>query len=237
MQPTQRKKPPPGLPPPLPIPMLSREPSLMVRVGSGEAVAWSAASPPHAGPEPGSPPAPPRITAHLPDHLKLGAAAAAAAQKPPPQPASTPSPTTTSELAQLDQCPAQWEGGCPDGVLHVKGVLVQNLASTSRCCELVAVARQHSEKADQVQVLRSAEPIISRSILAKLFYLPRGGLEQSEREAARQKKLAEKQAKKQAKKEEAERAAKAAKEEARRRAENERLRVWAVGDSAYDNYY
>ena len=34
VQPTQRKKPPPGLPPPLPIPMLCREPSLMVRVGT-----------------------------------------------------------------------------------------------------------------------------------------------------------------------------------------------------------
>merc|ERR1719271_1136428 len=104
-----------------------------------------------------------------------------------------PSLRVGTETVQLDQCPAQWEGGCPDCVLH-EGMPVQKLSSTSRCRELDAVA--HSKKAEQVQVFRSAEPVISRSILARLFYFPRSGLEQSEREAARHKKLAEKQAKK-----------------------------------------
>ena len=51
---------------------------------------------------------------------------------------------------------------------------VQRLASISRCPELVAVARQHSRKAEQVQVVRAAEPV---NLVRQRFFHPRRELE------------------------------------------------------------
>ena len=51
---------------------------------------------------------------------------------------------------------------------------VQRLASISRCPELVAVARQHSRKAEQVRVVRTAEPV---SLERQRFFHPRRELE------------------------------------------------------------
>ena len=51
---------------------------------------------------------------------------------------------------------------------------VQRLASISRCPELVAVARQHSRKAEQVRVVRAAEPV---SLERQRFFHPRRELE------------------------------------------------------------
>ena len=51
---------------------------------------------------------------------------------------------------------------------------VQRLASISRCPELIAVARQHSRKAEQVRVVRTAEPV---SLERQRFFHPRRELE------------------------------------------------------------
>ena len=51
---------------------------------------------------------------------------------------------------------------------------VQRLASISRCPELVAVARQHSRKAEQVRVVRTAEPV---NLVRQRFIHPRRELE------------------------------------------------------------
>ena len=53
---------------------------------------------------------------------------------------------------------------------------VQRLASISRCPELVAVARQHSRKAEQVRVVRTAEPVMVRRRFWHFFH-PRRELE------------------------------------------------------------
>ena len=74
---------------------------------------------------------------------------------------------------------------------------VQRLASKSRCPELVAVARQHSRKAEQVQVVQTAEPV---SLLRRRFYYPRRQLEDyPNAERKKEKKLLEKQVQKQQK--------------------------------------
>ena len=73
---------------------------------------------------------------------------------------------------------------------------VQRLASISRCPELVAVARQHSRKAEQVQVVRTAEPVMVR----RRFFHPRRELEDfPDAEQKKEKKLLEKQVQKQKK--------------------------------------
>ena len=51
---------------------------------------------------------------------------------------------------------------------------VQRLASISRCPELVAVARQHSRKAEHDRVVQTAEPV---SLLRRRFFHPRRELE------------------------------------------------------------
>ena len=53
---------------------------------------------------------------------------------------------------------------------------VQRLASISRCPELIAVARQHSRKAEQVRVVRTAEPV---NLVRQRFIHPRRELEDS----------------------------------------------------------
>ena len=87
---------------------------------------------------------------------------------------------------------------------------VQRLASISRCPELVAVARQHSRKAEQVQVVRTAEPVMVRRRFWRFFH-PRRELEDyPDAEQKKEKKLLEKQVQKQ--KKEAARAEKKKKE-------------------------
>ena len=74
---------------------------------------------------------------------------------------------------------------------------VQRLASISRCPELVAVARQHSRKAEQVRVVRTAEPV---SLERQRFFHPRRELEDyPDAEQKKEKKLLEKQVQKQKK--------------------------------------
>ena len=76
---------------------------------------------------------------------------------------------------------------------------VQRLASISRCPELVAVARQHSRKAEQVQVVRTAEPVMVRRRFWR-FFRPRRELEEyPDAEQKKEKKLLEKQEQKQKK--------------------------------------
>ena len=70
---------------------------------------------------------------------------------------------------------------------------VQRLASISRCPELVAVARQHCRKAEQVQVVRTAEPVMVRRRFWR-FFNPRRKLEDfPDAEQKKEKKLLEKQ--------------------------------------------
>ena len=76
---------------------------------------------------------------------------------------------------------------------------VQRLASISRCPELVAVARQHSRKAEQVQVVRTTEPVMVRRRFWRFFH-PRRELEDfPDAEQKKEKKLLEKQVQKQKK--------------------------------------
>ena len=76
---------------------------------------------------------------------------------------------------------------------------VQRLASISRCPELVAVARQHSRKAEQVRVVRTAEPVMVRRRFWR-FFRPRRELEEyPDAEQKKEKKLLEKQEQKQKK--------------------------------------
>ena len=152
---------------------------------------------------------------------------------------------------------------------------VQRLASVSRCPELVAVAQQHSRKAEQVRVVRTAEPVMVRRRFWR-FFRPRRKLEDySDAERRKEKKVLQKQVQKQ--KKEAARAEKKKKkwwvaavqpvlpdgwflmEQLHGRSyyyhksgasqfdkptarvpdeePEERLRAWATGDSAYDNYW
>jgi len=75
---------------------------------------------------------------------------------------------------------------------------VQRLASISRCPELVAVARQHSRKAEHVRVVRTAEPVMVRRRFWR-FFRPRRELEEypdAERKRMKEKKkLVQKQEK------------------------------------------
>ena len=74
---------------------------------------------------------------------------------------------------------------------------VQRLASISRCPELVAVARQHSRKAEQVRVVRTAEPV---SLVRQRFFHPRRELEDyPDADRKKEKKLLGKQVQKQEK--------------------------------------
>ena len=76
---------------------------------------------------------------------------------------------------------------------------VQRLASISRCPELVAVARQHSRKAEQVQVVRTTEPVMVRRRFWR-FFRPRRELEDyPDAERKKEKKLLERQEQKQKK--------------------------------------
>ena len=74
---------------------------------------------------------------------------------------------------------------------------VQRLASISRCPELVAVARQHSRKAEQVRVVRTAEPV---SLERQRFFHPRRELDDyPDADRKKEKKLLGKQVQKQEK--------------------------------------
>ena len=75
---------------------------------------------------------------------------------------------------------------------------VQRLASISRCPELIAVARQHSRKAEHDRVVRTAEPV---SLIPDWsFFHPRRELEDfPDAEQKKEKKLLEKQVQKQKK--------------------------------------
>ena len=76
---------------------------------------------------------------------------------------------------------------------------VQRLASISRCPELVAVARQHSRKAEQVRVVRTAEPVMVRRRFWR-FFRPRRELDDyPDADRKKEKKLLEKQVQKQKK--------------------------------------
>ena len=99
---------------------------------------------------------------------------------------------------------------------------VQRLASISRCPELIAVARQHSKKAEQVQV--AAEPV---SLLRRRFFHPRRQLE--DYPDAEQKRM--KEEKKLVKKQEKEAA------RARRRLKFEEWLEWFLSNSGPPDRY